>query len=146
MTARFRSIGLAGIALVAALAALAAFAQVPRAKAPAEAKLYFITPEDGQALTGEFTVRFGLTGMGVAPAGVATEGTGHHHLIVDAPLPPMNLPIPKDATHLHFGNGQTETTLELAPGEHTLQLLLADANHIPHEPPVVSERIRITVK
>jgi len=143
MPARFRSAGLAGIVLLAAVAALA---QVPRAKSPAEAKLYFITPEDGQTLGGKITVRFGLTGMGVAPAGVTLDGTGHHHLIVDSPLPPMNLPIAKDANHLHFGNGQTETTLELAPGEHTLQLVLADANHIPHEPPVVSKQIRITVK
>jgi len=135
-----------GLVLLVLLAALAANAQVPRTKAPAEARLYFITPEDGSTLTGKVTVRFGLTGMGVAPAGVTTEGTGHHHLIVDAPLPPLSLPIPKDAKHLHFGNGQTETTLELAAGEHTLQLLLADANHIPHDPPLVSERIRITVK
>jgi hypothetical protein len=84
--------------------------------------------------------------MGVAPAGVPSAATGHHHLIVDAALPALNLPIPKDANHVHFGNGQTETVLELAPGEHTLQLMLADANHIPHEPPVVSEQIRITVK
>jgi hypothetical protein len=84
--------------------------------------------------------------MGVAPAGVTTAGTGHHHLIVDAPLPAMNLPIPNDEKHRHFGSGQTETVLELAPGEHTLQLLLADANHVPHDPPVVSKQIRITVK
>jgi len=143
MLSRCRRVGLAAIVL---LAALAAFAQVPRTKAPAEAKLYFITPKDGRTLEGPVTVRFGLTGMGVAPAGVTTEGTGHHHLIVDAPLPPMNLPIPKDAKHLHFGNGQTETTLPLSAGTHTLQLLLADANHIPHDPPVVSKQIRITVK
>jgi hypothetical protein len=149
MSHRSRGAGRAGLAFLAALAtltALAAFAQTPRTKAPADAKLYFITPQDGEAIQGKVTVRFGLTGMGVAPAGVATEGTGHHHLIVDAPQPPLNLPIPNDAKHLHFGKGQTETTLELAPGEHTLQLVLADANHIPHEPPVVSKPIRITVK
>lgn len=133
------------LALVAALAA-AAYADVPRVASADGATLYFITPKNGETISGTVHVRFGLSGMGVAPAGVATAGTGHHHLIVDAPLPPMNLPIPKDATHKHFGNGQTEAVLELAPGEHTLQLLLADANHVPHDPPVVSEQIRITVK
>ena len=92
------------------------------------------------------TVRFGLSGMGVAPAGVETENTGHHHLIVDAPLLAMDEPIPADENHLHFGDGQTETVIELAPGAHTLQLLLGDWSHVPHEPPVVSERISITVK
>jgi hypothetical protein len=134
------------LGLGALLAALPLSAELPRTPSPAGAKLYFISPTDGETLSGPVRVRFGLTGMGVAPAGVANAGTGHHHLIVDAPLPPLNLPIPKDDKHLHFGNGQTETTVELAPGEHTLQLLLADANHVPHDPPVVSERIRITVK
>jgi hypothetical protein len=91
-------------------------------------------------------VRFGLVGMGVAPAGTVLEATGHHHLIIDAPLPPMDQPLPKDDTHLHFGKGQTETVIKLAPGKHTLQLVLGDANHIPHQPPVVSEKITITVK
>jgi hypothetical protein len=84
--------------------------------------------------------------MGVAPAGVATPNTGHHHLIVDAPLPPENAAIPADAKHLHFGGGQTETTLDLPPGEHTLQLVLGDHLHVPHRPPVVSSRITIRVK
>ena len=134
------------LALGLLLAALAANAELPRTASTAGAKLYVISPKDGKTLHGPVRVRFGLTGMGVAPAGVANAGTGHHHLIVDAPLPPMNLPIPKDATHLHFGGGQTETIIELAPGEHTLQLLLGDANHIPHDPPVVSELIHIKVK
>lgn len=128
------------------LAALSASADLPRTASPEGAKLYFITPTAGETVSGKVIVRFGLTGMGVAPAGVASAGTGHHHLIVDAPLPPLNLPIPKDANHLHFGSGQTETAIELAPGEHTLQLVLADANHVPHDPPVISEQIRITVK
>jgi hypothetical protein len=136
----------AAVALALTALAFGAAAQIPRTAATDGAALYFISPEDGQTLSGKITVRFGLSGMGVAPAGVATPGTGHHHLIVDAPLPPMNLPIPKDDKHLHFGNGQTETTLELAPGTHTLQLVLADANHVPHQPPVVSKQIRITVK
>jgi hypothetical protein len=84
--------------------------------------------------------------MGVAPAGVAFEATGHHHLIVDAPLPPPDQPIPNDAKHLHFGKGQTETSLALPPGPHTLQLLLGDLNHVPHDPPVASEPITITVE
>ncbi len=132
--------------LISLALALGANADLPRTASPEGAKLYFITPNAGEAVSGKVTVRFGLSGMGVAPAGVLTEATGHHHLIVDAALPALNLPIPKDANHVHFGGGQTETVIELAPGEHTLQLVLADANHIPHEPPVVSEQIRITVK
>jgi hypothetical protein len=128
------------------LAVTIAFAEIPRVAATPGAQLYFISPQDGETVTGKVSVRFGLSGMGVAPAGVTTAGTGHHHLIVDAPLPAMNLPIPNDEKHRHFGSGQTETVLELAPGEHTLQLLLADANHVPHDPPVVSKQIRITVK
>ena len=121
-------------------------AGLPRTPAPAEARVYFISPVDGQKLKGEVTVRFGLLGMGVAPAGTSAEGTGHHHLIIDSPPPALDQPLPKDDKHLHFGKGQTETVLRLAPGKHTLQLILGDANHIPHEPPVVSERISITVK
>ncbi len=134
------------ICLSGLLAGLAASADLPRTPSPPGARLYFISPQDGEAVAGAVTVRFGLTGMGVAPAGVAAAATGHHHLIVDAALPPLNLPIPKDAVHLHYGTGHTETVLALAPGPHTLQLVLGDANHIPHEPPVVSAAIRITVK
>ena len=135
------------VAALAAGLAVAAIAQVlPRTPSPADAKVYFITPKDGQTIKSPVTVRFGLSGMGVAPAGTVAEGTGHHHLIVDAPLPAMDQPLPKDATHLHFGKGQTETVLNLGPGKHTLQLVLGDANHIPHDPPVVSERITITVR
>ena len=140
------ALALACAALALVFAALAAVAEIPRTASAAGAQLYFITPKDGDTVQGNVTVRFGLNGMGVAPAGVTTAGTGHHHLIVDAPLPPLNLPVPKDEKHLHFGNGQTETVLELAPGAHTLQLVLADALHIPHDPPVVSEQIRIVVK
>ena len=81
-----------------------------------------------------------------ANAGTAGDGIGHHHLVVDSPLPALDQPLPKDDKHLHFGKGQTETVLTLAPGKHTLQLVLGDANHIPHQPAVVSERITITVK
>ena len=142
MSCRWLRLG-SGAALL--FTALAAPAQVPRTKPAAAAKLYVISPKNGETLASKLTVRFGLSGMGVAPAGVAIDGTGHHHLLVDTPLPPLSLPIPKDAKHLHFGNGQTETTLELAPGAHTLQLLLGDTNHVPHDPPVMSEPIRITV-
>lgn len=118
---------------------------IPRTPRPESAQVYFISPADGAKLASPVLVRFGLRDMGVAPAGVALEKTGHHHLIVDAPIPPAGLPIPKDDHHLHFGGGQTEVSLPLAPGKHTLQLLLGDHNHVPHDPPVVSERITIEV-
>jgi hypothetical protein len=121
-------------------------ADLPRTASPAGAKVYIISPKDGATVHNPVTVQFGLSGMGVAPAGTAAENTGHHHLIVDAPLPAMDQPLPKDDTHLHFGKGQTETVLTLAPGKHTLQLVLGDSNHIPHDPPVVSEKVTIHVK
>lgn len=110
------------------------------------AKVYFISPKNGETVSGPVTVRFGLKGMGVAPAGVEQEGTGHHHLIIDAPLPPFDDYIPMDENHRHFGGGQTEVTIELKPGTHTLQLLLADQYHLPHLPAVYSQKITITVK
>jgi hypothetical protein len=120
---------------------------LPRSPAPADAKVYFITPADGATVARTFTVRFGLSGMGVAPAGIAMENTGHHHLLVDVdPLPPEGQPLPNDARHIHFGKGQTETTLTLEPGEHTLQLILGDHLHIPHQAPVVSDRITVVVE
>jgi len=145
MRTRHLFAGLLAAALSASALAQAPTA-MPRTAAPADAKVYFISPKNGQTIKGPVTVRFGLSGMGVAPAGTVVENTGHHHLIIDAPLPAMDQPLPKDATHLHFGKGQTETVLTLAPGKHTLQLVLGDANHIPHNPPVVSEQITITVK
>lgn len=117
-----------------------------RSPAPGDAFAYIITPVDGETVTSPVTVRFGLKNMGVAPAGVDMENTGHHHLLIDTGLPPLGSPVPGDANHHHFGKGQTETVLELAPGTHTLQLLMGDANHIPHDPPVFSEPITITVK
>ena len=114
--------------------------------APADAKVYFVSPQDGAEVTSPVTVRFGLSGMGIAPAGVEKEKTGHHHLIVDAELPDMNQPIPSNDNYRHFGGGQTEVVLELSPGQHTLQLLLGDLLHIPHNPPVKSDKITITVK
>ena len=132
--------------LALSLAGAAFAADLPRTASPAGAKVYFISPKNGEVIKGDVTVRFGLSGMGIAPAGTVAEGTGHHHLIIDSPLPAMDQPVPKDETHQHFGKGQTETVLKLAPGKHTLQLVFADANHIPHQPAVVSDKITITVK
>ena len=113
---------------------------------PQGAELYFITPNDGATVTSPVTVKFGLKNMGIAPAGVNVENTGHHHILIDTGLPPLDQPIPADEKHVHFGKGQTETTLNLAPGTHTLQLLLGDHVHTPHNPPVMSKQITITVK
>lgn len=118
-----------------------------RAAAAEGARVYFISPADSARVSGpEVKVTFGLEGMGIAPAGIDFPGTGHHHLLVNVDvLPPENLPIPADSNHVHFGLGQTEAAIELAPGAHTLQLLLGDRNHVPHDPPVVSEQITIFV-
>ncbi|NCF27884.1 MAG: DUF4399 domain-containing protein [Gammaproteobacteria bacterium] len=115
--------------------------------APKNAYLYIGWPNDGEMVRkSNFRVWFGLRNMGVAPASVKKSKTGHHHLIIDAPLPPMDEEIPSDKHHLHFGKGQTETRVTLTPGTHTLQLLLGDHNHVPHNPPVMSRKITITVK
>ena len=128
-------------------AALAADAGLPVTPAPGGAAVYIISPSNGATVGQEVTVRFGLKGMGVAPAGVAKEHTGHHHLLVDVKeLPAAGQPIPNDANHIHFGGGQTETTLKLKPGTHTLQLELGDQNHVPFDPAVVSKKITIHVK
>jgi len=112
-----------------------------------ETSLYFITPQDGDVVSGEFTIKFGLRGMGVAPAGFQIPGTGHHHLLIDLDaLPPMDASLPKTDQIRHFGGGQTETSLSLSPGTHTLQLLLGDYAHIPHDPTVISKKITITVE
>lgn len=120
--------------------------EIERTPAPEGVRLYFISPIDGATVTSPVTVRFGLSGMGVAPAGVSAPATGHHHLVVDAPTPPVDAAVPADEHHLHFGAGQTEVSVELTPGSHTLQLVLGDQNHVPHDPPVLSERISITVE
>ena len=121
-------------------------ADLPRNPSPKDVELYIISPKDGETVTSPVTVRFGLRGMGVAPAGLAMENTGHHHLLIDTGPPALNMPIPADANHVHFGKGQTEAQVTLAPGKHTLQLLLADHLHIPHDPPVMSKPITVTVK
>jgi uncharacterized protein DUF4399 len=114
-----------------------------RHTSPPGAKVYFISPADGATVPLTFNARFGLENMGVAPAGVDKANTGHHHVLIDVALPPLGEPIPNDENHLHFGAGQTEAMITLAPGRHTLQLLLGDANHIPHVPPVFSQPITI---
>ncbi len=115
-------------------------------EAPEDAFAYIIWPNDGEVIPGgDFVVLFGLHGMGTAPAGIEKPHTGHHHLMIDTELPPLDQPIPADDNSVHFGRGQTEYHLILPKGQHTLQLLLGDANHIPHTPPVMSERITITV-
>ena len=121
-------------------------AGLPRSSAPADARVYIISPLDGAIVSGPVIVRFGLSGMGIAPAGVPMANTGHHHLLIDTALPPLDQPVPADEHHLRFGKGQTEASVTLAPGEHRLQLLLADHLHLPHDPPVVSEPITITVQ
>ena len=110
------------------------------------AELYIISPADGETVRNPVLIRFGLKNMGVAPAGTEVANTGHHHLLIDTGLPAMNVPIGKDDKHRHFGKGQTETSIELAQGKHTLQLLLGDFSHIPHDAPVVSKQITVTVE
>lgn len=115
-------------------------------EAPEDAFAYIIWPQNAEVIPGgDFVVLFGLHGMGTAPAGVDKAHTGHHHLLIDTDLPPLDQPIPANDNFVHFGRGQTEYHLVLPKGEHTLQLLLGDANHIPHTPPVMSEQITVTV-
>jgi hypothetical protein len=112
---------------------------------PPGARVYFINLKNGQHVKSPVLVQFGLSGMGVAPAGSTNPNTGHHHLIIDADTPPAGMPIPMDEKHRHFGGGQTEVSVQLTPGNHTLQMVLADGAHIPHNPAVVSEKISVTV-
>jgi len=127
------------------LSASLAFAQ-ERTPAPAGAEVYLIAPKDGARVHSPVLVLFGLKGMGIAPAGIKFDNTGHHHLLIDTDAPAdLSAPLPATDKIVHFGKGQTETSLTLAPGKHTLQLLLADQNHIPHSPPLLSRRITITV-
>jgi len=132
-----------GIALFAGLA----WAQERSAPAT-NAEVYFISPLNGATVQGPVTVRFGLKGMGIAPAGVKFDNTGHHHLLVDTDLSEVKLDAPMPATDkvLHFGKGQTETTLTLSPGKHTLEIVFADFQHVSFDPPLHSKIITITVK
>ncbi|MBL1377028.1 DUF4399 domain-containing protein [Zobellella iuensis] len=128
------------------LAAVLAAATLMATPSPEGARVYFITPADGEVVSTEFTVRFGLQGMGVAPAGVELPNTGHHHLLINAEAEDLSQPLPASERVLHFGGGQTETRLSLPPGEYRLQLVLGDHLHIPHQPPLMSEPIKVTVE
>lgn len=134
--------------LALSLAAVMAAMAMERTPAPKDVYLYIGWPNDGEVIRAghPFRVWFGLRQMGVAPKGVDTPATGHHHLIIDADLPPLDEPIPSNRNYLHFGAGQTETMLELPPGKHTLQLIMGDHKHIPHDPPVVSKQKTIYVR
>ncbi len=136
------------LALLPFLAGSALAQDAERTPSPPGAYLYIGWPNDGEVLGRKpFRVWFGLRNMGVAPAGVEKPNTGHHHLLIDVDgLPALDEPIPNDKNHLHFGIGQTETMLELPPGRHTLQLIMGDQGHIPHNPPVVSKKITVTVR
>ncbi|MEE8248611.1 MAG: DUF4399 domain-containing protein [Gammaproteobacteria bacterium] len=116
-----------------------------RKESPPGAIVYFISPADGDEVQSPVAVMFGLKGAGIAPAGIDLPNTGHHHLIVDGELASMDATIPADAQHIHFGLGQTEAAVELAPGEHVLRLVLGDYLHRPHEPPLISEPITVRV-
>jgi hypothetical protein len=131
----------AALCLAASGAALA-----ERTPSPAGAEVYIVSPKDGAKIKGPVTVVFGLKGMGIAPAGIKFDNTGHHHLLVDAEVPAdLSLPLAANEHSVHFGKGQTETTITLPPGKHTLQLVLADSLHTPHDPAVISKKITITV-
>ena len=141
----FRALVCSSVVFVSVASAALAQTQTP---SPQGAAVYFINLKDGDTVTSPFKVQFGLSGMGIAPVGVQNERTGHHHLLIDSKLSDEELkrPIAADAQHVHFGGGQTETTVTLQPGRHTLQLVLGDWSHIPHNPPVMSSVITVTVK
>ena len=131
------------------LLSTATIATAGETPAPADAKVYFINLKDGDRVISPLVIRFGLSGMGIAPSGTEAPNTGHHHLFIDAPVlegDALNEAIPVDEHHVHFGKGQTETTITLSKGQHTLQLVLGDWSHIPHKSPVMSERITVTVE
>lgn len=136
-------------ALVSAFLVLAPAAVLAESKgtpSPAGAKVSILEPKNGATVSSPVMVKFGIEGMEVAPAGTEKANSGHHHLIIDGAVADMKAAIPADANHVHFGKGQTEASVELKPGKHTLQLVLGDHNHVPHDPPVVSEVITIEVK
>jgi hypothetical protein len=123
-----------------------AMSALAREPSPPGAEVYIVSPKDGAKVTSPVTVVFGLKGMGVAPAGIKFDNTGHHHLLIDSDLPAdMSQPLAANEKSVHFGKGQTETSLTLPPGKHTLQLVFGDSLHVPHEPPVISKKITITV-
>lgn len=121
----------------------AALAPTP---SPEGARVFFITPANGDAASNPIHIEFGIEGMAVVKAGDNQTDSGHHHLLIDTDLPDLGLPVPADASHVHFGDGSKSTEITLEPGEHTLRLLLADYRHIPHDPPVFSDPITVTVE
>jgi hypothetical protein len=135
------------LATALSLASTGAALAADRTPSPAGAEVYIVSPKDGAKVSGPVTVVFGLKGMGIAPAGIKFDNTGHHHLLVDTDAPTdLSLPLPADEHNLHFGKGQTETTLTLSPGKHTLQLVFADFLHTPHVPAVISKKVTISVE
>lgn len=133
-------------AIIALAFPIAALADGERTPAPEGAKVFIIEPKDGATVSSPVTVKFGAENIEIAPAGTDKPNSGHHHLLIDAKTPDLDAAIPKDDHHVHYGKGQTEATVELTPGKHTLQLLLGDKNHIPTNPPVESPVITITVQ
>ena len=136
------------ISTIALCALLGAATIAPaREPSPGGAEVYIVSPRDGARVKGPVTVVFGLKGMGIAPAGIKLENTGHHHLIIDGDAPAdLSQPLPATEKIVHFGKGQTETSLTLAPGKHTLLLVLGDSLHVPHDPAVISKKITIVVQ
>jgi len=142
-----RKIGLIGVAAISLVALAHSAVAGSTASAPG-AKVYFVDIKNGDTVKSPLTIHFGISGMTIAPAGTETPNTGHHHLLIDAQLggDAVDQPIPADEHHVHFGKGQTEATVTLKPGTHTLQLVLGDWSHVPHNPPVVSDVITIHVE
>ena len=137
---------ISAILVAAMILGLGTAAAGDRKPAPQGAAVYIVWPRDGSVIKdGKFWVRMGLSGAGIAPAGIDKPNTGHHHLLIDVDPPPLDEEIPNDKNHLHFGAGQTEARIELPPGKHTLQLLFADANHLSFDPPIMSKKITITI-
>jgi hypothetical protein len=135
------------LALVLTSISTIALSNEVKSTSPVNASVYFITPADGQTVSSTFTIKFGLNGMGVSPAGIEKKNTGHHHILIDTDtLPNMLAPLPATDKIKHFGGGQTETQLTLLPGKHTLQLVLGNHHHIPHSTPVISKKITVIVK
>jgi len=135
------------VTLVCGAAALASAMAMAREPSPPGAEVYIVSPKDGAKVKSPVTVVFGLKGMGIAPAGIKFDNTGHHHLIIDGEAPAdLTQPLAANEKSLHFGKGQTETSLTLAPGKHTLLLVLGDSLHVPHDPAVISKKITITVE
>lgn len=136
----------AAAATPAAPAAAPAAPSLTSTAAPEGARVYFVDLANGAEVSSPLTVKFGVEGIAIAPAGTDQPASGHHHLVIDAELPPADAPVPANANYVHFGKGQTETTIELTPGAHTLQLVFANYLHVPFNPPLASEKISITVK